>query len=97
MADWIRRIARPGAVAATILCLLFPLVWNRLFPAFEGDPANFQLTAVRPDDEIEVPESPTSGIREYAEYPAMISCGRCSWARRRTSSMSMTSVSGSRP
>jgi len=64
MADWIRRIARPGAVAATILCLLFPLVWNRLFPAFEGDPANFQLTAVRPDDEIEVPESSTRAVRK---------------------------------
>jgi hypothetical protein len=64
MVERIQRIARPGAVAALLLCLLFPLAWNRLFPVFEGDAANVQLTMMRPDDEIEVPESTTRAVRE---------------------------------
>jgi hypothetical protein len=64
MVERIQRIASPGATVALILCLLFPLVWNRFFPAFEGDAANIQLTMTRPDDEIEVPGSSMRAVRK---------------------------------
>jgi hypothetical protein len=64
MVERIQRIARPGAAAALVLCLLFPLAWNRLFPIFEGDAANVQLTMMRPDDEIEAPESSKRAVRK---------------------------------
>jgi hypothetical protein len=67
MVDRIQSIARPGAAAALILCLLFPLVWNRLFPVFDGDAVSVQLTMVRPDDEIEAPEASTRAIRKAIE------------------------------
>jgi hypothetical protein len=64
MVERIERIARPGAMVALILCLLFPLAWNWLFPSFEGDVTNVQLTMVRPDDEIEVPEPSIRAVRK---------------------------------
>jgi hypothetical protein len=63
MIERIQRIARPGAFAALILCLLVPLAWNRIFPAFEGGAVNVQLTMMRPDDEIEAPESSMRAVR----------------------------------
>jgi hypothetical protein len=63
MVERIQRIARPGAMAALILCLLVPLAWDLLFPAFEGDAVNVQLTMMRPDDEIEAPESSMRAVR----------------------------------
>ena len=67
MIDRIQSVVRPGAVAALIFCLLFPLVWNRLFPVFDGDAVTVQLTTVRPGDEIEVPEASTRAIRKAIE------------------------------
>jgi hypothetical protein len=67
MVERIQRIARPGAMVALILCLLFPLAWNRLFPTFEGDAVNVQLTMMRPDDEIEVPEPSIRAVRKAFE------------------------------
>jgi hypothetical protein len=63
MVERIKSIASPGATAALVLCLLFPVAWNRRFPAFEGDAVSIQLTTTRPDDEIEVPESSTRAVR----------------------------------
>jgi len=50
-------------MAALILCLLVPLGWNWLFPAFEGAAVDVQLTAMRPDDAIEAPESSVRAVR----------------------------------
>jgi hypothetical protein len=50
-----------------LLCLLFPWTWNRLFPVFEGDDVNIQLTMIRPDDEIEVPTPSIRAVRKAFE------------------------------
>jgi hypothetical protein len=63
MVERIQSVARPGAIAALVLCLLFPLAWNRLFPAFEGGAVNVQLTMMRPDDEFVPPEASTRAVR----------------------------------
>ena len=91
MSERIQRIARPGAMAALILCLLVPLVWDRLFPAFEGDAVNVQLTMMRPDDEIEAPESSMRAvrterwkyIRNYSDDAVGLDqCAHMAWAHR---------------
>jgi hypothetical protein len=63
MVERIQRIARPGGVAALILCLLVPLAWNRLCPALEDGAVSVQLTMMRPDDEFEPPEPSMRAVR----------------------------------
>jgi hypothetical protein len=67
MSGRIQDFTRPGWLAALVLCLLFPLLWNRLFPIFEGDAVSVQLTAVRADDATQVPESSIRAVRKAFE------------------------------
>jgi hypothetical protein len=64
MFERIRIFARPGWLVAVALCLLFPLLWNRVFPVFEGEAVSVQLTAVRPNDAIEKPEPSTRALEK---------------------------------
>jgi hypothetical protein len=62
--------ARPAAIVAVLLCLVFQFVWDACVPALVGEPITVQLTRLRPQAEFDIPAGAIRAeVRESAGSP----------------------------
>jgi hypothetical protein len=55
MFERFRNTARPAVIVGVLFSVLFPSLWNSVFPVLEGAPVVVQLTRLRPKAEFEIP------------------------------------------